>query len=757
MNLPDKNKLRAFAQDLWRRIFRPEPRYRRFRFMLYGAFALAVLLPAAFVIYVLTEMPSLESLENPSTSLSTIVYSADKKILGTYYNDQDRVNVKRTEIPRNLHDALIATEDIRFYEHSGVDPNFVLTAPLLILKGDLRGGSTITQQLARNLYDAVGRERSVLRKIKEAVVAVYLERRYTKTEILTSYLNTVPFGGTTYGIQSAAKSYFGKSSSELKPQESALLVGLLKGPSVYSPYRHPKRALDRRNTVLDQMNKYGFITDRELAELKRTELGVKEFRADAHNEGLAPYFREQLRPWIKEWCQKRGLDMYTSGIRVYTTIHSKHQQYAEEAMRSYLMQLQQVFDKQIRRKEPWKKDSTILLRAMTQSARYNMMKSKGVPLAEINKSFFQKTPMRVFKWSAAGSSYLDTTMTPWDSLTYYQRFLESGMVCIDPANGHVLAWVGGIDHRYFQYDHARQAKRQVGSTFKPFVYTAAFDNGFSPCHEELNMPFAVETPTGLWMPKNADETQGGYLTLRKALARSVNIITARLVRAIGPQVVVDYAHKMGIESKLEPVYALSLGVSDLSVMELTGAYATFAAKGRWHEPIFVRRIEDKFGNVLEDFVGDTREALSEETAYLMVDMLRSVVNEGSGYPLRTKDFDLQGLDMGGKTGTTQNHSDGWFVGITPYFACGVWVGNSDRSVHFPDLEWGQGARMALPIWGRYMEKVYKDKELNVPRDFFARPGALKVEIDCKKYREKFPSRTDEEDKKARSGNINFDD
>jgi penicillin-binding protein 1A len=731
------------------------PAYRRFFVGVVVAMVLLVLIPVGFVVYVLFEMPPLRALENPQTNLSTVVYSADGESLGAYYVGENRVNVPVTEMPKALQEALLAREDVRFYSHSGIDPVFVFTAPFRVLMGETRGGSTLTQQLARNLYnDAVGLERSVVRKVKEAVVAVYLERRFTKQEILAAYLNTVPFGGTMYGIEAAAKGYFGKRAKDLEPQEGALLVGILKGPSIYSPFKYPKRAQAERNRVLEQMEKYGFLTRAKADSLQRLPLNTRTTRGEDHNEGLAPYFREQLRGWLAEWCQRKGYDMYTSGLRVQTTLNARMQRYAEQAVDEHLSDFQKVFDKQVKGREPWIKDTSILGRAITQSPRFTMQRAAGVSRREIMRSFRQKQPMQVFKWNER--RMVDTVMTPLDSLAYYARFLLPGLVCLEPGSGKVLAWVGGLDHRFFQYDHVKQGKRQVGSTFKPFVYTAAFDNGYSPCHEELNIPIEVETPQGMWSPKNSDESIGGYLTLRSALAQSKNIITARLITAIGPEVVANYAYKMGIQSKLEAVPSLALGTTDLSVLELTGAYATFVDKGRFHEPIFVSRIEDKFGNVLEEFRSNSREALSEETAYLMVDMLRAVVNEGTGGPVRWVYGVPYDVDLGGKTGTTQEHADGWFMGITPFFACGVWVGHADRAVSFPTIEYGQGGRMALPIWAKFMRKVYDDKELAVPRTFFARPPNMKVEIDCAEYRKRHPRSTDGDRQLDRPARLDFD-
>ncbi len=744
------------AVQLWQR-HRPgsRPEHRVYFYTLIGAVTVLLLTPVAFVVYVLSEMPPLRALENPQTNLSTVVYSADGEILGSYYTGENRLNVPIGEMPVGLQHALIATEDVRFYNHAGIDPVFVFTAPVRMLLGDRRGGSTLTQQLARNLYDeAVGQERSLLRKVKEAIVAVYLERRFTKREIMAAYLNTVPFGGTMYGIEAAAKGYFGKPAKLLEAHEAALLVGILKGPSYYSPFKYPKRAKERRDIALDQLRKYNYLSRAVADSLSRLPLGVKAMRGEDHNEGLAPYFREQLRAWLRDWAQKRGIDLYTAGLRVHTTLNARMQRYAELAVSEHLNELQGIFDRQIKGREPWKADTGILSRGISQSARYNMYRSAGLSRRDILKTFGQKQAMRVFAWNAKG--FVDTTMSPTDSLLYYARFLQPGVVCIEPSSGKVLAWVGGLDHRFFQYDHVKLGRRQVGSTFKPFVYTAAFDNGYSPCHEELNMPIEIESDGVMWSPQNSDESIGGYLTLRSALAQSKNIITARLIREIGPQVVADYAYKMGIQSRLRAVPSLALGTTDLTVLELTGAYATFSDRGRFHEPIFVNRIEDKFGNVIEEFRSTSREALSEETAYLMVDMLRAVVNEGTAGALRWMYGVPKDVDMGGKTGTTQEHADGWFVGITPYFACGVWVGHSDRAVSFPTLEYGQGSRMAMPIWGRFMKRVYEDKELAIPRTFFNRPPTLKVEIDCVEYRKTHPSPRQNADGEQRPQRLDLD-
>jgi penicillin-binding protein 1A len=690
-------------------------------------------LPMLLFLYVWWDMPSFRTLEDPTPELASVVYSADNQILGTYYLNADRVRLPAREIPRLVKQALLAVEDRRFYEHSGIDPIGILGAAFSTARGRVRGGSTITQQLARNLYDAVGVKRSLWRKLKEMIVALYLERRYSKEEILAMYLNTVPFGGVTYGIQSASRYYFGKDAKDLTLPEAALLVGLLKGPSYYSPYRYPQRALARRNLVLDLMVEAGFLSAKEAAEAKKAPLGVGPAPYTAsHSQGLAPYFREHLREWLLDWCRRKGYDLYRDGLQIYTTIDSRLQAHAEAAVAAHLSEYQEVFEKELRsRPYPWEKDSSIVLRAMYRSERYQAGKRAGLSEAEIRAQFHQKRPMRLFQWKAPG--YIDTVLTPYDSLKYYLRFLETGLVTIDPHTGEIKAWVGGINHTYFKYDHVAKGKRQVGSTFKPFVYTAAFDNGYSPCYEELNVPIEIPVRVGgrdtVWIPRNADLTLGEKVTLQKALMFSLNVVTARLIRNIGPEVVIEYARRMGIQSDLEPVYALALGTCDLSVLELTSAYGCFPTLGVWREPIFVREIRDRRGNLIESFSGSSRRALSEKTAYLMVEMLRGITIYGTAGALRWQ-YGLASLDIGGKTGTTQNRADGWFAGFTPEYVTGVWVGTADRSVHFHSFWNGQGARMAMPIWALYMKAAYNDPKLALPRRRTLPPAGVPATITC---------------------------
>ena len=695
---------------------------------------LAVLLTVGgFIIWVISNLPPMSVIENPSTDLSTQVYSADGVLIRSLYNEKHRVSVPFDEISPYVFKALIAIEDERFNEHSGIDP----IAPFAIIKGavqgkQIRGGSTITMQLARNLYDQVGRERSIIRKLKEMTVAVVLEQSFTKQEIITAYLNTVSFVGNTYGIENGAQSFFGKSAQELKVEEAAMLVGLLKGTNLYNPRRNPEAALGRRNDILHKMYELGMWEPKlKLDSVKDIPITMVQ-NHDYRDLGLAPYFTEHLRQWFKRWCEEHGYDPYTDGLKVYTTIDSRMQRHAEAAVDSHLTELQPIFDKHIAGHEPYLKDSTFFLRAMRRSARYSSARADGLTEDEILEEFKSPIKMDLFSWKG---EIKDTLISPWDSLKYYAPYLETGFIAIDPSNGQIKAWVGGINHKFFKYDHVFEGKRQVGSTFKPFVYTAAMDNGFTPCDVQLNQPVFFYDNLGkmIWSPKNADGKVGGYMTLRTGLATSTNLITARIMKAIGPHVVCEWARKMGITSDLECVPSLCLGTTDLSVFELVGAYGTFANKGIWNEPMFVTRIEDRKGNVIQEFATQSREAISENTAYMMLDMLMGVVDGrgGTGGRLRYK-FKLKG-QIGGKTGTTQNHSDGWFVGVTPNLVAGTWVGCSDRTMRFRSITYGQGASMALPIYGHFMQKVYADSSIGLPIMNFERPQGFEVELDCAKY------------------------
>jgi len=695
------------------------------------------------------KMPSFEELENPKSNLATEIYSSDGKILGKYFLE-NRSNVHYQDLSPNVINALIATEDARFEKHSGVDVKAIFRVVLGMVTGTSKGGgSTISQQLAKNLFprkkDRNFFETAVI-KFKEWITAIKLERNYSKDEILAMYLNTVDFGSQSFGIQSAAKTYFNKTPAELKPEEAALLIGILKAPSWFNPVRNHDRALERRNTVLAQMEKYDYLTRAAYDSIKAIPIDISSFRIQDHTAGLATYFREYLRGTLNDWCANHNkpdgnpYNLYKDGLRIYTTINAKMQDYAEQAVREYLgKELQPQFFKHwkgipdapfVFEKNQKKEIQNLLLQAMRRSDRYYRLKLTNTPEASILASFNKPVKMRVFSWKGE----IDTVLTPMDSIRYYKFFLQSGLMSMDPHTGFVKAYVGGIDYRYFQYDHVKVAKRQVGSTFKPFLYTLAMQEGESPCTKYPNIQPVIELSNGdTWAPKNdSKERLGEEVTLKWALAASNNWISGQLMKKYSPQDVVRIARKMGVTSDIPPVYSIALGTADLTLYEMTGAMSTFANKGVYVEPIFLNRIEDKNGNVIETFVPKQQEAISEETAYLMIMLMKGVVEGGTGSRLRY----LYGIDVpvAGKTGTSQNNSDGWFMGITPDLVSGVWTGCEDRAAHFRSTDIGQGAHMALPIWALYMKKIYADPSLNLSkRDFEAPLKQLGVDFDCDTY------------------------
>lgn len=670
-----------------------------------------------FVLYAIVDVPPLNEIENPQSSLSTQIYSSDGKALGTLFSEENRITVKLSDISQYAIDALIATEDIRFYNHSGVDPQSFPALIYSFMQGDPRGGSTVTMQLSRNLYDKVGRKRTIIRKIKEYIVSAYLERCFTKEEVLTAYFNTVNIYGNDYGIETASARLFGKKAKDLNLQESALMIGLLKGQGYYNPVRYPERALDRRNTVLEQMAKYNFIPKAVADSVKRIPLALSTGSGYAHDTGPAPYFREYVRNYLKDWCKQHGYDPYSDGLRIYTTVDSRMQTYAEEAVAEHMQSLQKTFDGHIKGREAYKQ-ADILKKMIERSSRYQTAASLKKSKKEIDKEFATPIKMNIFSWKG---EIKDTLMSPLDSLKYYSKFLETGFVSLDPTTGYVKAWVGGINYKFFKYDHVGVGKRQVGSTFKPFVYAAAIDNGKLPCDVELNQPICFATPGKNWCPKNSDGSVGGSMTLRRALAGSVNLVTARLMKEFGPKVIANYAHQLGIETQLDEVPALCLGTTDLSVLELVGAYGSFVNKGIHIKPMVITRIEDRNGKVLEEFSPQTKTALSEDKAYLMVDILKGVVDEQYGTANRLRFRYNFKTEIAGKTGTTQDNSDGWFVGMTPNLVSGCWVGCSEREMRFHNTGLGQGANTALPIWAIFMKKVYADKGIDLPQDPFQKP------------------------------------
>lgn len=692
-------------------------------------------------------MPTFEELENPKSSLASEIFSSDNKLLGKYYIE-NRSNTQFQELSPNVINALIATEDARFDKHSGIDAIAIFRVFWGVATGSSKGGgSTITQQLAKNLFprkqDRTFWE-TVMIKFKEWITAVKLERNYSKDEILAMYLNTVDFGSQSFGIKSAAKTYFNKSPDALNVEEAAVLIGILKAPTWFSPVRNPERSRDRRNIVMHQMMRYDYITSSEYDSLRQLPIDMSNFGLQDHTTGIATYFREYLRMVLTDWCNQHPKEdgtpynLYRDGLKIYTTINFKMQEYAEQAMKEYLgKELQPaffahwkgvpnapfVFEGEVARKET----DNLMLSAMRRSDRYYRLKTEGYTDAQILQDFKTPARMKVFSWRGE----IDTTMTPLDSIRYYKFFLQSGLMSMDPHTGQVRAYVGGIDYRFFQYDHVKLSKRQVGSTFKPFLYTLAMQEGESPCSRYPNVQPVIDLGNGeVWAPDNSDDERRGQLvTLKWALANSNNWVSGQLIRKYSPKAVVAMAHKMGVTSDIPAVYSIALGSCDLSLYEMVGAMSVFANKGVYIEPTFITRIEDKHGNLLESFTAKSQEAISEETAWLMIQLMKGVVESGTSIRLRYK----YGFDnpIAGKTGTTQNQSDGWFMGITPDLVTGVWVGCEDRAAHFRTITLGQGANMALPIWALYMQRVYGDLSLRISKREFDPPSKpIDVDLDC---------------------------
>ena len=717
-------------------------------------------------------MPTFEELENPNNRFASEVYFADGPIMNRYFEKENRKYIEYREIPQSVIDALIATEDVRFYDHSGVDVMglFRVAKGLLTANTSAGGGSTISQQLAKMLFP---RESDLnvfelaIRKFREWVIAVRLEKSYTKEEILTMYLNKYDFLNLAVGISSAADIYFQVPLDSLKVEQAAMLIGMAKNSSYYNPVRRPELTLNRRNVVLSQMYKYDKITREECDSLKKLPLGLNFKRVD-HKEGLATYFREYLRLFMTAnkpdrkryrdlsqfrldsvawetnplygWCKKNvkvdgsHYDLYSDGLKIYTTLDSRMQKYAEEAVREHLSQdLQPLFDKEKVKKHrpPFSNDMTpaeieeVLDRSIRQSERYRVLSKQGMSFDEIRKTFDQPLEMQVFTWSGIR----DTVMTPLDSIKHYKSFFRSGFMVMQPQTGYIKAYVGGPDYRYFMYDMVSAGKRQVGSTIKPILYTLAMQEGLGPCDKVPNIPQTFILPTGEpWSARGGTKRQGEMVTLRWGLANSENNISAWVLKQFTPEAVAQMAHKMGITSFIDPVPSVFLGTAEITVKEMVAAYSIFANKGVYNSPLPVYRIEDKYGNVLQEFRPESREVITENTAYLMCNLLEGVVTGGTGVRLRYK-YKLMN-PMGGKTGTTQKHADGWFMGVTPDLVGGVWVGAEDRSIHFQNLANGQGASMALPIWAKFLLKAYADPRLKMSDRPFDRPAGINKRLDC---------------------------
>jgi penicillin-binding protein 1A len=696
-------------------------------------------------------MPNLTAIENPENDLSSEIISADGVSLGRYFR-YNRSQVTYSQLSPALVNTLLYSEDHRFNDHAGMD-FWAYTRVFwgIITFNPAGGGSTITQQLAKNLFSTRGDElngplakgplRILISKTKEWIIAVQLEKSFTKEEIITLYLNTSNFSSNAYGIKIAAETYFNKQPDSLNIQESAVLVGMLQAPSYYNPQTHPDHALSKRNEVLGKLLKHKYLKTREAFDsLKALPIELR-YSVQNQNEGLATYFRTVIRNDLMRWCEEHGYDLWESGLKIHTTIDSRMQMFAEEAMTEHMRGLQKQFDSEwkSRSKSPWVDDKGVEIKGFLQKkvkrteTYRNLVARYGADSDSVTIMLNQKKKMTVFSWKGER----DTLFSTMDSLAYYNRFLQAGMMSMDPETGAIKAWVGGINHKYFKYDHVRLGTRQPGSTFKPFVYGTAIEAGFSPCMQLLDIAPTIKVPGGTWTPFNSDGTRGSgaKLNLRQAMARSLNSITAQLIAQVEPKNVVDFAHRLGINSKLEAVPSLCLGTSDVSLYEMVSAYCSFVNLGLRIEPYYITRIEDKNGNVLDNFVPKTGQAMDEKTAYKMIYMLQGGVEDVEGTS-RGLSYELKvNNEIGGKTGTTDDASDGWYMGVTHNLVTGAWVGGDERSIHFPSWSFGQGSKTARPIWDKYMVKVYRHPEVGVPKGYFKRPqsGLDGVTLDCSKF------------------------
>lgn len=742
MPSPDKNK--KYLLIFW--------------FSILSVFVLVCLFITFINLGVFGPLPSFQQIENPKSNLASEVISDDGKMLGTYYYE-NRSNADYNKLSKNVINALIANEDSRFYEHSGIDFRRVLSIAFRFGHG---GASTISQQLAKNLL--VRRSRFdnpfniLVQKMKEWIVAIRLERNYTKEEIIRLYLNTVDFGNNAFGIKMAAQTYFNTSPDKLSISQAALLIGLVKGPSYYSATRNPARSLIRRNVVLMLIHDHSLITDAEYNEAKNEPLGLV-FRLQDHNIGLAAYFREYLRLQLGQMLhdgtiplQKDGTpyNMYRDGLKIYTTINSTMQQYAEQAESEHMAKLQRSFNEHWRGRTPWAGNPEVIEQSMKRSERYKELIEEGVSADSIVQDFKTPVKMKVFSWSGDR----DTTLSPLDSIRYYKHFLRSAMMSMDPKTGKIKAWVGGINFHYFKYDEVRSGSTQVGSTFKPILYATAIEEGISPCFKVDNQPVTITGyGSGPWTPKNADGQYGGKFTIREALARSINVISAYLIKMVTPEKVIDMAKRLGISSEIPAYPSIALGTANVSLYDMVGAYSVFANAGVYTEPVYITHIEDKNGNEIYRKTPRIKQAMDEDLAYVMIYMLKGNTDpslRGTGSKLRyVYNFTEP---IGGKTGTTTNYSDGWYIGVTPDLVTGVWTGGEDRYEHFRSLSMGEGSATALPTWAMYMKQIYSNASLGISKgDFKAPTHPLRIEIDCSKYagsatetpQDTVPKKTDE--------------
>lgn len=699
------------------------------------------------------DMPDLVKLENPKNELASEVYSSDGVLLGKYFRE-NRSPVSYSEISPNVINALITTEDIRFREHAGIDLKGMFAIFYYMAKGDQRGSSTITQQLAKNLFKTRGVKKKgvlgyipgfniLIAKVKEWELAISLEKMYTKNEILALYLNTVDFGSNSFGIKVASKTFFQTSQDSLTVPQAAMLIGLLKAPTSYSPILNPQNCLNRRNTVLELLFENKFITQIQLNTLKRQPIGLN-YGVENHADGSATYFRTIVSKYLQEWCKKNDKDLYGDGLKIYTTIDSRMQNHAEASVTEHMKVLQRRFNKHWEGEKPWRyQNKTVIPNFIEDIAkktdRYKALADKyGEDSTAIMAEYKKPVKMTVFSWDGD----IDTLMSPYDSIAYYKHFLHTGFMAMDPYTGHIKTWVGGINYKHFQYDHVQQSKRQPGSSFKPFVYATAISKGISPCMLVPDLPITFQYEEDgkkiVWTPRNADWVYSGdSLNLRQGMARSINTIAARVTKMVGADAVVEMAHKLGIESKLRSVPSVCLGSSDVNIYEMVGAYSTFLNKGVWTQPIFIERIEDNSGNIIFEAIPERKDVLSEDVAAVMVHMLKGGTEERGGTSQALFQYDIfKGNEMGGKTGTSSNYSDGWFMGVSTRLVGGVWVGGEDRSIHFRTSATGEGSKTALPIFGLFMEKVYADTSLDIKMGRFKMPSKLSINIHCPRRAER---------------------
>jgi penicillin-binding protein 1A len=699
-------------------------------------------------------MPSFEDLENPDSNLATEIISSDGIVIGKYFQT-NRSQLKYSDLPKNLVEALVATEDERFYEHSGIDGRGTLRA--IVSLGTSGGASTLTQQLAKQLFHGEGSKFlpfRIVQKVKEWIIAIRLERQYTKNEILAMYCNVYDFGNYSVGVSSAAKTYFSKEPKDLTIDESAILVGMFKNSGLYNPVRNAQGVKNRRNVVLAQMEKSHMITEGQKVKLQALPITLK-FKLESHREGTATYFREYLRDYMKKWVAENkkadgsDYDIYKDGLKIYTTIDSRMQLHAEEAVQKHMANLQEQFftEAKTNKNAPFVNISDvetqrILKQAMKSYNRWAVLKNQDKSEEEIIASFSQKASMTVFTWKGEK----DTIMTPLDSIRYYKHFLQSGLMAMEPQTGAIKAWVGGINYKYFQYDHVGQGARQVGSTFKPFVYATAIEQlGMSPCDTLVDGPFVIRKGrhhvTADWEPRNSDNKYRGMVTLKQGLANSINTISAKLIDKTGPEAVVELTHKLGVKSEIPVQPSIALGAVDITVEDMVAAYGTFANQGVYVKPQFIIRIEDKSGVIIYEPIPESHDVLSKDIAFAVIKLLEGVTESGSGARLRTSgggsgDNRWTGYPysftnpIAGKTGTTQNQSDGWFMGMVPNLVTGVWVGCEDRSARFKTITYGQGATAALPVWGYFMKLCYADENLKISKSDFDRPSNLSIKVDC---------------------------